>query len=326
MDKRKVFNIIYAIAITALFSGMLMALYNVTFAYAGSAPTKEHLFSVTNIFCIVLSGLTFATILLNVFFNEKLFWVEIITASVSVVVLIVFIALGKKATAVSAFQSIWFELVSSFVLLIISRLCCKFLNRQATKNIQAKDDIDSLKDTKIKRPKSIKKSLITFVITAILFLGTFLSSLGLSLHNTGKAQIALLEPVSFSYYSYNNQWEILVNYELDVTHSGTYNMSTKLYRESNDVLLRVKNIRRYIEAGNIESMQEWMTFDNTDDGVDYSTEKFYIEVELVSFEKSTTTQNYVGYILIPIYLTFAGFAIYYLIDFVKLKKKIKING
>ena len=114
-DKVKVFNIIYAIAITTLFSGMVVSLYNLTFAYSTTAPTEVHLFSVTNILCIVMAGLTIISIILNALMNDKLFWVDIICASVSIVVIIVFMALSKRDLTISAFQLVWFELISGFL-------------------------------------------------------------------------------------------------------------------------------------------------------------------------------------------------------------------
>ena len=94
----------------------------------------EKIFNITNILCVVMIVLLVFLIIFNVYLRDKYYWLEIAFAGLIVITLIVLMSLCKKSVSVSAFQMVWFEIISSCVLLILSKVCLKFGKKKEVGN------------------------------------------------------------------------------------------------------------------------------------------------------------------------------------------------
>lgn len=143
MENKKVFTIIYALSIVGIVGAFFMAIYNITFANSGIASMTaeiEKLYKITNILAIVMIALLMFIMLLNVFLNDKFYWFEISFAGALIIAMIVMLSLNTKSLSTSAFIMVWFEVLSSCVLLIISKLCSKFLKCKEAKEVKNEEN------------------------------------------------------------------------------------------------------------------------------------------------------------------------------------------
>jgi len=133
---KKVFTIIYALAIASLMTVLLMSIYNLTFAYSGVSTPRdiETIFTIANIVTLSCSALLLISIVINAFTKDKFFWLEIAFSFLSIGAVITMLALSSKHLSVSAFQMVMFESISTFALLLLSRLCIKFNKTKEVKH------------------------------------------------------------------------------------------------------------------------------------------------------------------------------------------------
>lgn len=350
INKNKVFTILYALSVFSLFGVMFACLYNLTFGKALTS-SPPHLFIETTILCIILAGITFVSVILNMFTKDKLFWVEIACASVSLITLIILLIFNGKNTYAASLQLIWFELLSVLAMLLITRLCGKFLKKQEQKTLTIENvKIDDQKDTIPvqetpnkniqKKPvslqnKKIKKSLIIFIVCTILFISSFCTSLILIFNPVGSPVIAFKDDRITSCYYDNSSlsdnykhWVICAHYNYKVSHRATYEIIISLYKKSDNTLLSSvrKQLNAYPSSSFDSSYYNYFYFYAEDDSAAYTTDSFYVTFSTINVtnvvkpEVSETRKTF-GYVLIPATVTFLSSAIYYLVDLIKIKKQ-----
>lgn len=344
INKQKVCSILYILSIMSVFGVIFAETYCLTF---GSVmwPSPHDMFLATTIVYLSLAFITFLCVLLNIFTNDKLFWAEIACAFISLIACSILLAFNSKNMYASSIQLIWFEFLSALAMLLISRLCGKFLkkkkekkqklsqNSNQTETIQVESHKDKSHKNK-KKNKSPKKSLISLIVCAILFVCSLGACIKLCLAKVGTENLTFGESnvASCSYKNTDNTpyWLIKCEFQFATTYFARYEVEVKLYEKDSDMLLLTDTI----ELGIYTSGQYSISFVNlnlykSDNSDAYTKDSFYLTLETINVlsleNRSAIIQNYIGYGLIAVTSAFAGATIYFVIDYKKQKNKLVTN-
>ncbi len=136
-NRKKILNILYIFAIVSLVSGLFINLFYIIYATTESSAEIASVFPALNWVCLSFLAITLSMVFINIFMNNKFFWLEIVMAGFSVLMLIVVIACCAKTFNGSlyvSYEMIRFEILGSLSLLLISRLGCYFSDKKEVKN------------------------------------------------------------------------------------------------------------------------------------------------------------------------------------------------